>query len=103
MTKSVPRDSVASRILLLLGERYPVTLKEVALGLGLRESATRLELKKLQAQGLVILEDLDGNVFVALSGEGFTYLGLSAKDAARLKARRAPAAKPRDDSDPAFG
>lgn len=101
--KSVPRDSVASRILLLLGERYPVTLKEVAVALGLRESAARLEVKKLQAQALVIVEDLDGKVFVALSGEGFTYLGLSPKDAARLKARRLPPAPPRDDADPAFG
>jgi hypothetical protein len=53
--------------------------------------------------GLVVLEDLDGATYAALSGEGITYVGLSAKDADRLRSRRPPPPAPRDEHDPAFG
>lgn len=106
MRKSVTRrilgDSLGARILLLLGERYPCTVKDVVLALGVREATVRREIAKLATAGLVVAEDLDGTTYATLTGAGVTYVGLSPKDVARLQARRPPAAKPRDDHDPAF-
>lgn len=103
MTRAIPGDSVPGRILLLLSERYPITLAQVALALGLRGDVVKREARKLGAQGLVTLEPLGDEVFVALTGQGFQFLGLSSKDREKLRARRPPPPKPRDDADPAFG
>ena len=103
MSRAIPGDSVAGRLLLLLGERYPVTMRQCALALGVREDVLRREARKLAAQGLVTLEPLGEDTFVALTGAGFTWLGLPAKDVERLRARRPPPPRPRDDDDPAFG
>ena len=93
----------AARILALLVERYPVTLKQVALALKLRPDVVEREARKLASQGLVVLEPLGSETYVALSGAGASLQGLSPKDAERLNARRAAPAKPRDEQDPAFG
>lgn len=102
MGKAVKGDSVSARILLLLGERYPITRREVAIALGVREDSIQRELAKLSAAGLVLQEDLDGVTYVTLTGAGVTYVGLSPKDVGRLRSRRPPPPKPRDDNDPAF-
>lgn len=94
---------MGARILMLLGERYPVTLAQVALALGLRPDAAKRECARLAAQGLVVQERLGEETYVALTGEGITFLGLPAKEAERLRARRLPPAKPKDEHDPAFG
>lgn len=100
--RAVAGGSVGARILLLLGERYPATLRDVALALGMREDTVRRELAKLATAGLVVTEDLDGVTYAALTGAGVTYVGLGAKDAGRLKARKLPPPRPRDEDDPAF-
>lgn len=102
MARTVPGGSVGARILLLLGERYPATVQDVSLALGLREDTVRRELAKLSTAGLVVTEDLDGVTYATLTGAGVTYLGLSPRDAKRLKARKPPPPKPRDEGDPAF-
>lgn len=99
----VAGGSLAARILMLLGERHPVTLKQVALALQTRPDTVEREAKRLVAKGLVVLEPLGADTYVALSGEGITYLGLPAKEAERLRSRKLPAAPPRDEHDPAFG
>jgi DNA-binding transcriptional ArsR family regulator len=99
----VPGGSMGARILLLLGERYPITVPEVALALRAREDVVRREVRKLQMGGMVSVEQLGEKEYVALTGEGITYLGLPAKEAQRLRERRLPPAKPRDEHDPAFG
>jgi hypothetical protein len=68
----------------------------------MREDSVRRELAKLASAGLVLQEDLDGATYVTLTGAGVTYVGLSPKDVARLKARKLPPPKPRDEDDPAF-
>ena len=93
----------AARILALLVERYPVTLRQVALALRIRPDVLEREARKLATQGLVILEPLGEEVYVSLSGEGATLQGLPAKDVERLRARRPAPPKPRDERDPAFG
>lgn len=93
----------AARILALLVERYPATLRQVALALRLRPDVLDREARKLAAQGLVVLEPLGEEVYVALSGEGATLQGLPAKDVERLRARKPAPARPRDPDDPAFG
>jgi DNA-binding transcriptional ArsR family regulator len=102
VAKKVDGSSLGGRVLLLLGERYPITMKEVALALGTREDSVRREVAKLASAGLVLTEDLDDKTYVTLTGAGITYVGLSPKDVARLRARKLPAAKPRDENDPAF-
>ena len=102
VARTVPGGSVGARILLLLGERYPATVRDVALGLGMREDTVRRELAKLATAGLVVTEDLDGVTYATLTGAGVTYLGLSAKDSKRLRDRKPPPPRPRDDADPAF-
>ena len=103
MPRPIPGDSVPGRILFLLTERHPITLKQVALALGLREDVVRREARKLASQKLVTLEPLGDETYVALTGEGFTFMGLPAKDVENMRARRPPPPKPRDDHDPAFG
>lgn len=101
MTRAV--GGIGARILALLVERYPVTLRQVALALQLRADVVTRESKKLAAQRLVVLEPLGDEVYVALSGEGASLQGLPAKDVEKLRARKPAPAKPRDDHDPAFG
>jgi len=104
MAREVTGGSARDRILRLLGERYPVTVDEVALALGLRADTTRLEVKRLQAQGLVVVERLGGTSYVALSGAGFRVVGLSPADAAALRKKgKLPPTPPRPEDDPAFG
>lgn len=103
MTRQLPGGSLGARILLLLGERYPITVEQVCSALRVREDSVRRELGKLGTAGLVLAEDLDGTTYVTLTGAGITYLGLSPKDAKRLRDRKPPPPKPRDDHDPAFG
>lgn len=93
----------AARILALLVERYPVTLRQVALALRLRPDVLEREARKLATQGLVVLEPLGDEVYVALSGAGATLQGLPPKDVERLRARRPTPPRPRDEQDPAFG
>lgn len=93
---------MGARILLVLGERYPITLPEVALALGAREDVVKREVAKLRVQGLVLVQEVGGKAYVTLTGGGITYLGLPAKEAQRLRERRLPGAAPRDEHDPAF-
>lgn len=102
MARQVSGGSAASRILLILAERYPVTVAQVALALGMRRDVVGRECKKLAAQGLVVIERLGEESYVALSGEGAVHVGLPAADVERLRARRPAPPKPRDPHDPAF-
>lgn len=92
----------AARILALLAERHPITLAQVALALRLRQDVVDREARRMAAQGLVVLEPLGKDVYVALSGAGVSLLGLPPKEAERLRARKPGPAKPRDEDDPAF-
>ncbi|HEX2021230.1 MAG TPA: hypothetical protein VHH36_00840, partial [Candidatus Thermoplasmatota archaeon] len=103
MGKSVDASSAAGRLLLLLVERYPVTLRQAALALGMRQDVVEREARRLAARGLVALEPLGEETYAALTGEGVTLLGLPAKERERLRARRPRPPPPRDESDPAFG
>ena len=87
----------------LLVERYPVTLRQVAIALRLRPDVLDREARKLAAQGLIVLEPLGEDVYVALSGEGATLQGLPPKDVERLRTRKPAPVRPRDAQDPAFG
>jgi predicted ArsR family transcriptional regulator len=102
VSRRISGDSLGARVLLLLGERYPCTVRDVLLALGVREDTVRRELGKLATAGLVVVEELDATTYATLTGAGITYVGLSAKDAARLRGRKLPPARPRDDHDPAF-
>ena len=79
-----------------------MTLAQVALALGTRRDVVEREARRLAAQGLVVLEPLGEETYATLSGEGISFLGLPAKEAERLRSRRLPPAKPRDEHDPAF-
>ena len=102
MARSVPGGSMAARLLMVLAERHPVTLAQVALALGARRDVVEREARKLATRGLVVLEPLGEETYATLSGEGISFLGLPAKEAERLRARRLPPPPPRDDHDPAF-
>lgn len=102
MSRHVAGGSAASRILLLLSQRHPVTVAQTAVALGMRRDVVERECKRLAAQGLVVLEPLGDEVYVALSGAGATHVGLSSKELERLRASRPPPPKPRDPHDPAF-
>lgn len=93
----------AARILALLVERYPVTLRQAAIALRLRPDVLEREARRLASQGLVVLEPLGEETYVALSGEGATLQGLPAKDVERLRARKPAPPRPPDPHDPAFG
>lgn len=102
MADRVAGSSLGARILVVLQERHPVTLRQVALALATREDAVAREAKRLATRGLVVLEPLGDEVYVALSGAGVTLLGLPAREAERLRARRPGPPPPRDEHDPAF-
>ena len=93
----------AARLLALLVERWPITLRQAALALQLRRDVVERDAKRLAARRLVVLEPLGEDMYVALSGEGVTLLGLPPKEADRIRARKPAPGTPRDDSDPAFG
>ena len=85
----VPResaDALGARILRLLSERYPCTVRDIVVALRVREDSVRREVGKLAAAGRVVTEDLDGATYVALSG-----------------LRKGAPARPPDRDDPAFG
>ncbi len=103
MAEAVKGGTVAERILSLLAIRHPVKESEMPVMLGLRPNAVRFEVKRLMARGLVVVEPVGDERYVALSGKGFTLVGKTSGDAARAReASRLPPAKPRDDDDPAF-
>lgn len=103
MARDVAGGSFRERILRLLAERYPITVDEVAVMLGLRPDVVRLEVKRLRALGLVVVESPGGTDYVALSGAGFRVVGLPGSEAARLRKQgKPPSPKPRDPDDPAF-
>jgi len=93
----------AARLLALLVERWPLTLRQAALALQMRRDVVARDARRLATQGLVVLEPLGGETYIALSGEGVTLLGLPPKEAEKLRGRKPTPAKPRDDTDPAFG
>lgn len=84
-------------------ERWPITLKQVALALRMRPDVVEREAKRLVTQGHVVLEPLGNDTYIALSGAGATLMGLSKEDRERLAARKPAPARPRDEQDPAFG
>jgi hypothetical protein len=100
----IKSGSPEDRVLRLLAERYPITLKQVTLMLRLRPDVARLTVKRLENRGLVVVEALpNGDTFLTLSGAGFRVIGLTPPDAARArKSGKLPPAKPRDEDDPAF-
>lgn len=103
MAREVKGGSVAERILRVLVERYPCKASELEVMLHLRPGEVALELRRLKAQGLVTLEPLGDETYVALTGEGVTFLGGSAREAAAQRKRtRLPPTRPRDEDDPAF-
>ncbi|HUR68643.1 MAG TPA: hypothetical protein VM370_05300 [Candidatus Thermoplasmatota archaeon] len=101
MAKQV--GGTSARILALLVERWPVTVKQVGAALRLRPAELEREMKRLAAQGLVRLEPLGEETYVALAASGITLLGLPPKEAEKLRDRKPAPARPRDEHDPAFG
>lgn len=93
----------AARLLALAVERWPLTLRQAALALQLRRDVVERDAKRLATQRLVVLEPLGEDIYVALSGEGVTLLGLPPKEAERLRGRKAAPTNSRDETDPAFG
>lgn len=103
MVAAVKGGSVAERILALLAVRHPVTEKDVALALGIRPTAARFEVKRLQSRGLVVVEPVGKERYVALSGKAFSLVGKTSGETSRAReANRLPPAKARDEDDPAF-
>lgn len=75
-------SSLEAKILLLLVEVYPITVKEVAEYIGTSERKVGACLKGLVKKGLVRLEPLPDTTFVSLAGGDFQFKG---KETEQLK------------------
>jgi predicted ArsR family transcriptional regulator len=75
-------SSLEAKILLLLVEVYPITVKEMAEYLGTSDRKVEASLKALAKKGLVRLEPLPDATFVSLASGDFQFKG---KETEQLK------------------
>ncbi|HVL49165.1 MAG TPA: hypothetical protein VM889_11460 [Candidatus Thermoplasmatota archaeon] len=87
--------TVEARILEFLLDRESATRRAVETALRLRPAEADLALKRLAAHGVLTVQTLGAETYLALSGAPFTLAG-------RLRRPKPPPPPPRPEDDPAF-
>ena len=95
--------TVESRIIRLLLELYPVTLRDMERELHLRDDVLERALKGLVARGIVEVEPLPDRTYVRLLRRDFAFSGLKPSQRRRVRHHGGKAGKAQDYDGPMFG
>ena len=97
-------SSLEARILRLLQEAYPITVKEIQRKLKIPPMKLERSLKSLAVQGFVQLRKLPGKTYVDLVSQNFRFTGRNPTQQKRLKHKKGMKGKKTEEYDgPMFG
>lgn len=94
---------MASRILHLLLEMYPVTVRDLERELNMRGDVLERSLKGLVARGIVEVEPLPDRTYVRLLRRDFSFSGLKPSQRRRVRHHAGKSEKSKDYDGPMFG
>ena len=103
MVIQVVEGSVESRIIRLLLEMYPVTLRDLERELRLHDDVLQRSLKALIARGIVEVEPLPDRTYVRLLRRDFAFSGLKPSQRRRVRHHGGKTEKTKDYDGPMFG
>lgn len=103
MVIQVVEGTVESRIIHLLLEMYPVSVRDLERELGLRGDVLERSLKALVARGVIEVEPLPDRTYVRLLRRDFAFSGLKASQRRRVRHHGGANEKPKDYDGPMFG
>jgi len=95
--------TVESKILRLLLEMYPVTVRDLERELNLRGDVIQRSLKALAARGVVEVEPLPDRTYVRLLRRDFSFSGLKPSQRRRVRHHGGKSEKLKDYDGPMFG
>ena len=72
----INKDSLEARILRFLMENYPVTIKDLSTGLGIKEGTLKPKLEEMGRVGILRLEPLPDKTFIRLLRSDFSFVGI---------------------------
>jgi len=81
----VEQGTLEERVLRVLLEAYPVTLKDLKWELKISEVKLDLVLKKFVMRGIIELEELPDTTFIRLLRSDFVFVGRKASQKKRFK------------------
>lgn len=99
----VERSSLEGRIITLLMEVYPITVKELRDELNMSEKTLELGIKRLQSRGIIELEILPDKVYIRLLRRDFKFIGRKASQRTAIKHKGGRKGKARDYDGFAYG
>lgn len=103
MVVQIVEGTVESKILHVLLEMYPVTVRDLERELNLRGDVLERTLKALSARGIIEVEPLPDRTFVRLLRRDFSFSGLKPSQRRRVRQHGAKAETPKDYEGPMFG
>jgi predicted ArsR family transcriptional regulator len=75
MMMEIERGSLEARIIEILLDVYPITVKELKEELSLSEKMLERGIKRLQSRGIIELEPLSDKVYIRLIRRDFHFVG----------------------------
>ena len=99
----VEEGTIESRILHLLMEMYPATVRDVERELKVRPDRLDRALKGLALRGIVELDPLPGRTYVRLLRSDFSFVGRKESQRKRVKHHGRKPGTPKDYEGPMFG
>lgn len=99
MTSEFDTGSLEAKILLLLVEVYPITVKEIAEYLHAPKKRVESSLKLLANKGLVTFEPLPDKTFVSLASGDFRFKGKETEQLKKVQDKLKKRQQPYEDYD----
>ncbi|MFQ5910536.1 MAG: helix-turn-helix domain-containing protein [Thermoplasmata archaeon] len=85
MVVEIEQDTLEERVLRVLLESYPVTLKDLRWELKISEGRLDRVLKKLISRGVIEVEELPGTTYVRLLRTDLVFVGMKPSQKKRFK------------------
>jgi hypothetical protein len=98
----IERGTIEAKIIEVLLEVYPITIKELQKELALSEKVIERGVKRLQTRGIIQLEPLPDKTFIRLQRRDFHFIGRKATQKKPLK-RKGGRSKGKDYDGFAYG
>jgi DNA-binding transcriptional regulator GbsR (MarR family) len=99
----IDRSSLEGRIIDVLMEVYPITVKDLQDELNISEKSLELGIKRLQTRGIIELETLPGKVYIRLIRRDFKFIGRNASQRTAIKRKGRGKGKLKDYDGYAYG
>lgn len=99
----IERSSLEGRIIDVLMEVYPITVKELRDELNISEKSLELGIKRLQTRGIIELETLPDKTYIRLIRRDFKFIGRKASQRTAIKRKGGGKGKTKDYEGYAYG